>query len=148
VYNIINETRKIIVERNIFMIKESGEDYLETILVIHNKKGFVRAVDIAESRGVSKPSVSRALSILGKSGFISVAVNGDIKLTEQGRARAESILERHRVIRDFFTDVLGVSPFTAESDACRVEHALSEETFEKFRVFLHRGTPVEPLNIE
>jgi Mn-dependent DtxR family transcriptional regulator len=130
------------------MIKESGEDYLETILVIRNKKGFVRGVDIAETRGVSKPSVSRALSILGKSGFISVAVNGDIKLTEQGRARAESILVRHRVIRDFFTDVLGVSEDTAESDACRVEHALSEETFEKFKAYLQCGSSVKTLNVE
>jgi Mn-dependent DtxR family transcriptional regulator len=117
------------------MIKESGEDYLETILMIRNKKGFVRAVDVAEARGVSKPSVSRALSVLTKSGYVTTAPDGGIKLTEQGLARAESILDRHQLIRDFFINVLGVPAAVAEADACKVEHALSEETYEKLKEF-------------
>lgn len=118
------------------MIKESGEDYLETILIIRNRKGFVRAVDIAEERGVSKPSVSRALSILTENGYVNVAPDGEVKLTAQGLDRAENIFDRHRLITHFFTDVLHVSGATAEADACRVEHALSTETFEKLKEYL------------
>jgi Mn-dependent DtxR family transcriptional regulator len=118
------------------MIKESGEDYLETILIIRNKKGFVRAVDIAEARGVSKPSVSRALSVLTKSGYVVAAPDGGIKLTTAGLERAEGIFGRHLLIRDFFTDVLGVNAATAEADACKVEHALSDETVGKLKEFI------------
>jgi Mn-dependent DtxR family transcriptional regulator len=116
-------------------IRESGEDYLETILIIKNRKGYVRAVDIAEELGYSKPSISRAVSILKQSGFIDIE-NGHIHLTEIGRERAEEIYHRHTVIRRFFVEILGVGEKTAELDACRTEHALSDETFEKLQLYI------------
>ncbi|MDR0946384.1 MAG: metal-dependent transcriptional regulator [Ruminococcus sp.] len=116
-------------------MRESGEDYLETILIIKNRKGYVRAVDIAEELGYSKPSISRAVSILKQSGFIDIE-NGHIHLTEIGRERAEEIYHRHTVIRRFFVEILGVGEKTAELDACRTEHALSDETFEKLQLYI------------
>jgi Mn-dependent DtxR family transcriptional regulator len=116
-------------------IRESGEDYLETILIIYNRKGYVRAVDIAEELGYSKPSISRAVSILKEAGYIDVEA-GHIRLTPIGRELAEEIYTRHKIIRIFFGEILGVSPKTAEIDACKTEHALSDETFEKLRVFV------------
>jgi Mn-dependent DtxR family transcriptional regulator len=118
------------------MIRESGEDYLETILIIKRRKGCVRAVDIAEERSLSRPSVSRAVSILQKNGLIIIEPDGGIALTAKGREKAENILERHTVISKFFHEVLGVSPETAEADACHVEHALSEETYNKLKDYL------------
>jgi Mn-dependent DtxR family transcriptional regulator len=125
------------------MIRESGEDYLETILIIRNRKGYVRAVDIAAELNFSKPSVSRAVSILVKNGLITVLPDGAINLTEEGLRLAENVYERHLLIRRFFVDVLGVDPATAETDACRVEHALSEETYEKLKAFITEQNPVK-----
>jgi Mn-dependent DtxR family transcriptional regulator len=117
-------------------IRESGEDYLETILIIGSRKGYVRSVDIAEELGYSKPSISRAVSVLRKGGYITVENDGEITLTEAGKELAERVYHRHKTIKIFFRDFLGVSPETAEADACKTEHALSEETFEKLRQFL------------
>ena len=106
----------------------SGEDYLEAILVLHKKIGMVRSVDVARHMEVSKPSVCHAVSVLRESELLAMDGDHFLHLTEQGRIIAEKIYERHR----FFTDRLieaGVDPETAEADACRIEHVISDETF-------------------
>jgi Mn-dependent DtxR family transcriptional regulator len=114
-------------------VRESGEDYLEAIYVIRNRKGCVRAVDIAAELSYSKPSVSRAVGILAKKNLLIVQNDGSIIFTEEGLAKASAIFDRHSVIKRFFIETLGVTPETAEEDACKVEHALSEETFGKLK---------------
>ncbi len=113
-------------------IQESGENYLETILILEQKLGAVRSVDVAAELGFSKPSISRAMSILKEAGLIEVQ-RGALKLTETGRARAEAVYERHRVITRYLTDSLGLDSDTAEADACRIEHIISEQCFEKIK---------------
>ena len=114
-------------------IQESGEDYLETILILKNKKGYVRSVDVANELGYSKPSVSRAMSILREAGFITVESGGNICLTESGIEKAEAVYERHRTITAFLNDFLNVPRDIAAKDACRIEHILSDETFEAIK---------------
>ncbi|OUO93463.1 DtxR family transcriptional regulator [Cloacibacillus sp. An23] len=120
-------------------MQESGEMYLETILVLKNKNGSVRSVDVARALSFSKPSVSRAIGILKDDGYVTVEDNGELNLTEEGLARAGAIYERHRYITKFLADVLGVPHDTAESDACRIEHIISQETFDKVKEYLARG---------
>ena len=115
-------------------IQESGEMYLETILVLSQKKEDVHAVDVGKYMGFSKPSVSRAMGILKDGGYIEVADSGAITLTAEGRKLAESIYERHTVISDLLI-MIGVSEKTAVDDACRVEHYISDETFEALKQF-------------
>lgn len=117
-------------------IHESGEDYLETILILHKKSGHVRSIDIATELGYSKPSVSRAMSILKEGGFINVASDGQITLTEIGLEKAEEVYNRHLLITGFLCDTLGVSQKNAEEDACKIEHVISCETVEKLREFV------------
>lgn len=117
-------------------IHESGEDYLETILILHKNTGFVRSIDIANELGYSKPSISRAVGILKSDGYITVEPNGQIVLTDSGKAKAEQVYERHLMLRKFLTDILGVSSENSEQDACRIEHILSDETFEKLKGFV------------
>ncbi len=117
-------------------IYESGEDYLETILILHRNTGFVRSIDIANELGYSKPSISRAVGILKSDGFITVEPNGQIILTESGRVKAEQVYEKHIILRKFLTEILGVSTETSEQDACRIEHVLSEETYLKLKAFV------------
>ena len=108
------------------------EDYLEAILMIKQQHGYVRCVDVAEQLGVKKPSVSRAVKELSKSGHLVKNADGALSLTETGLQLAEQIYEKHR----FFTKQLidaGVDPKTAESDACRIEHVISKETFERLK---------------
>ena len=110
----------------------SGEDYLEAILVIQMRKGAVRSVDVARHLDVSKPSVSHAVATLKSGGFLTMDEDYFLHLTDIGREVAEQIYERHR----FFTERLiaaGVDPGTAERDACRIEHVISQESFEKIR---------------
>ena len=110
----------------------SGEDYLETILILHRAMGMVRSVDVARHMDVSKPSVCHAVAVLQEGGFLAVDGDHFLHLTEQGRIIAEKIYERHR----FFTDRLieaGVDPKTAEADACRIEHVISDETFRRLK---------------
>ncbi len=109
-------------------MKESGEMYLETIRVLRDKRANIRAIDISEEMGYSKPSVSRALGILKNDGYITVNENGYINLTESGSLLAEKIYERHRVLTAFFSSI-GVDAKTAEDDACKIEHVISDETF-------------------
>lgn len=117
-------------------IRESGEDYLETILILHKKTGFVRSIDIANELGYSKPSVSRAVGILKNDGYISVGQSGQILLTDSGKAMAEQVYGKHLMLRGFLSEILGVSEENAEQDACRIEHILSEETCTKLREFI------------
>ena len=111
---------------------ESAEMYLETILVLHERKGYVRAIDIANEMGFSKPSVSIAMKNLRASECIEVSPEGNITLTDKGRAIAEKIYERHQYIT-YWLRTLGVSAETAEDDACRIEHVISDETFDALK---------------
>ena len=113
-------------------LQESGEMYLETILILSRKNGKVRSVDISEYMGYSKPSVSRAVGLLKKDAFITVEKDGFIQLTEKGIAQAEKILNRHTILTQLLTN-LGISRETASNDACRIEHVISDETFEAIR---------------
>ena len=113
-------------------MKESGEMYLETIRVLSDKRANVRAIDISEEMGYSKPSVSRALGILKNDGYISVNENGYISLTETGSSLANKIYERPLVLTSFFTSI-GVDAKTAEDDACKIEHDISDETFKALK---------------
>ena len=110
----------------------SGEDYLEAILILHKQKGVVRSVDVARHMEVSKPSVSHAVTTLRDGGFLTMDEDYFLHLTDIGREVAEQIYEKHR----FFTDRLieaGVDPETAERHACRMEHVISQESFEHLR---------------
>ena len=111
-------------------MQESGENYLETILVLHKKNGYVRSIDVANYLGVTKPSVSRAMSLLRENGYVQVDADGGLVLTEAGLAIARRVYDRHRLLTEFFVR-LGVDPEVAARDACRVEHDLSEQTFSK-----------------
>ncbi|MCH5210671.1 MAG: metal-dependent transcriptional regulator [Oscillospiraceae bacterium] len=109
-------------------LHESGEMYLETMLVLKNRFGYVRSIDIANEMGVSKPSVSRAVGLLKDNGYITFDPNGMILLTESGNSVAEKIYERHNILTKFLTSI-GVSKETADRDACKIEHVISDETF-------------------
>ena len=109
-------------------LHESGEMYLETIYVLSQKSNAVRAIDISEHLGYSKPSVSRAMGILKKGGYISVDSDGHITLTEDGLKTAAKTYERHEVLTKFF-GLLGVDEEIASEDACKIEHVISDETF-------------------
>ena len=113
-------------------IHESSEDYLETILMLHEKKGAVRSIDIASELNFSKPSVSIAMKKLRENGYIEMDANNYITLTEAGTAIAQRIYERHRVLTQIFVK-LGVSKEVAEHDACEIEHHISDETWEKLK---------------
>ena len=110
-------------------IHESGEMYLESIHVLLKKNGQVRAVDVSEYMGYSKPSVSRAMGLLKKGGYIQVGKDGLILLTESGLAVAEKIYQRHTLLTKLLVR-LGVDPQVATEDACRLEHAISDQSFE------------------
>lgn len=113
-------------------VHESGEMYLEAILVLSKKTGFVRAIDVSEYLGYSKPSVSRAMGILRNGGYICVDKDGAITLTDSGRNIAEMIYERHTVLSKLLIR-LGVSEETATADACKLEHAVSDESFQAIK---------------
>ena len=118
-------------------LQESGEMYLETILILSNKRGFVRSVDISEYMGYSKPSVSRAVGLLKSGDYITIDNDGHIHLTELGRATAEKIMSRHTVLTRML-ESLGVDPETASSDACKMEHVISDTTFEAIKNHMKR----------
>lgn len=113
-------------------IYESAEDYLEAILILREQKGSVRSIDIANRKGYSKPSVSVAMKKLRENGYIEMGEEGLITLLPAGEAIAQRIYERHRLLTEFFVR-LGVAPETAAADACKVEHDLSDETFQKIK---------------
>lgn len=114
-------------------LQESGENYLETVLILQSKGKNVRSIDIANELGYSKPSVSRAVGILKSNGYIIVDEGGYITLTQQGKALAETMYERHRLLSRFFME-LGVQEETAVADACRIEHIISQETFDRIKL--------------
>ena len=109
-------------------LHQSGEDYLEAILVLKEEKGTVRSIDVAQHLGFSKPSISRAVSILRSSGYITMEKDGRLELTQAGDQVAREIYERHRLLTDWLVR-LGVPPETAAEDACKIEHDISPETF-------------------
>ena len=113
-------------------IHESGEMYLEAILVLSRKNGFVRSIDVSEYLGYSKPSVSRAVGILKNGNYIVMDKDGSLTLTESGKTIAEKICERHTVLSQLLM-MLGVSEETATADACKLEHAISDESFEAIK---------------
>lgn len=114
------------------MLQESGENYLENILILTQKNGYVRSVDLARAMDFSKPSVSRAVHLLEDNGYLKIHKSGNLELTERGAEIAQMIYERHIFITDYLM-ALGVSEDTAARDACRMEHVLSEESFEKMK---------------
>ena len=116
-------------------IQKSAEDYLEAMLVLQEKNGYIRSVDIAAELNYSKPSISRAMNILKDDGFITVESGGQIMLTEKGKAKAESVYERHVIITEFFEKVLGVDHEIAAHDACKIEHIISDESYQKLKEF-------------
>lgn len=120
-------------------IHESAENYLETILMLHNRKGMVRSIDIANELGFSKPSVSVAMKNLRENGYIEVSHEGFISLMPKGLEIAEKMLERHNLLTNWLT-ALGVSPDVAAEDACRIEHVLSAETFAAIKAHVSRVT--------
>lgn len=113
-------------------VGESAENYLETILILLESKGNVRAIDIAGALDFSKPSVSIALKHLREQGHVMVGEDGLLSLTESGKRIAEAVYERHRVLTQFFTS-LGVDAAVAQADACKIEHIISEQTFEAIK---------------
>ena len=113
-------------------VHESGEMYLEAILVLTKKNGYVRSIDVSEYLGYSKPSVSRAMGILRNGEYITVDKDGGITLTNSGREIAEKIFERHTVLSKLLMH-LGVTEETAVADACKLEHAISDESFQAIK---------------
>lgn len=113
-------------------VHESGEMYLEAILVLSQSRGFVRSVDVGEYLGYSKPSVSRAMGILRRENYITMDKDGAITLTDGGRRIAEMIYERHTLLSELLIR-LGVSEGTAAADACKMEHAISDESFQAIK---------------
>ena len=120
-------------------LQESGEMYLETILVLTSQSPHVRAIDVGEYMGYSKPSVSRAMGLLKNGGYIKVDDNGFITLLEPGREVAEMIYERHTLLTQYLIR-LGVSPEVAVEDACKLEHVISDESFQAIKRHAHLGT--------
>ena len=119
------------------IIKESGEDYLEAILVIKKAKGLVRSIDVASELNVSKPSVSVAMKHFREEGYVVVDENGYLELTEKGLKIAQNVYERHEIIAKFLM-TLGVCEGTALEDSCKIEHVISNESFDKLKEFLNK----------
>ena len=117
------------------IIKESGEDYLEAILVIKKAKGLVRSIDVANELNVSKPSVSVAMKHFREEGYVVADENGYLELTEKGLKIAQNVYERHEIIAKALM-ALGVCEETALEDSCKIEHHISEESFEKLKEYL------------
>lgn len=113
------------------------EDYLEAMLMIGRSTGnSIRAVDVAEKMGVSKSSVNKAVAVLKEKGYVEQPYYGDITLTESGIEYGSKVLERHRVLVLFLTKALGIDPEVADEEACKMEHAISDESFKKWREFI------------
>ena len=116
-------------------LQESGEMYLETIYILSQINNNVRSIDVAEHMGYSKPSVSRAMGLLKQGGYVMADEDGFLTLTEEGLAAAKNIFERHTVLTRFLTS-LGVSAEIAAEDACKIEHVISQESFEALKAQL------------
>ena len=118
-------------------VRESGEMYLEAILVLAKKSGYVRSIDVSGYLGYSKPSVSRAMGILREGGYILMEKDGAITLTDSGKKLAETIYERHTVLSELLIR-LGVDEKTATDDACRIEHVISDESFQAIKQYYYQ----------
>ena len=118
-------------------IQESGEMYLETILVLSRKGDAVRSIDICSHMGYSKPSVSRAIGILRQNGYLEMDASGHLTLTESGRVIAEKIYERHNILTSLLVS-LGVDPTIAAEDACKMEHAISDTSLEAIKQYIKK----------
>lgn len=118
-------------------VRESGEMYLEAILVLAKKSEYVRSIDVSEYLGYSKPSVSRAMGILREGGYILMEKDGAITLTDSGKKLAETIYERHTVLSELLIR-LGVDEKTATDDACRIEHVISDESFQAIKQYYYQ----------
>lgn len=118
---------------------ESGEDYIETIYRLKRKNGFVRSVDVARELGYSRPSVSRAVSILKKDGYLVMDTDGELELTAKGKRKATKVYDKHKTLTKFLMKTAGVSAKTAENDACRIEHIISETTFNGIKKFMKQN---------
>lgn len=118
-------------------IQESGEMYLESIYVLLQKSSAVRSIDVCEYMGFSKPSVSRAMGLLKNAGYVEADENGYLSLTKEGKELAEKIYERHTVLTQFLVK-LGVNESIASEDACKMEHHMSDETFEAMKRFIQK----------
>ena len=116
-------------------LMESGQMYLETIYILSKEKSGVHSIDVSEHMGYSKPSVSRAIGILKKGGYVEMAEDGSLTLTESGRTLAEQIYERHTILTEFLTR-LGVERDTAAEDACKMEHVISDESLAALKRFI------------
>lgn len=127
---------------------ESGEDYIETIYRLKRKNGFVRSVDVANELGYSRPSVSRAVGILKKDGYLSMDSAGELELTAKGKRKATKIYDRHKTLTKFLMKTAGVSAKTAENDACRIEHIISETTFSGIKKFMKSLTDEDVEGLE
>ncbi len=121
-----------------YNMTSSLEDYLEAVFVISKQKNSVRLTDIAEFLGVSKPSVNRAINTLTQNGYLEHVTYGDIVITPQGETYAANVLRRHKLIKHFLIDTLGVDEKTAEKDACQMEHVMSADTIERLYDYLER----------
>ena len=119
-------------KETIVKIQASGEDYLEAVLVLQKKQGMVRSIDLARHMGFSKASISHAVGVLRDGGFLTMDEDGFLHLTDIGREVAEKIYERHCFFTKHFISI-GVDPETAEADACRIEHDISAETYERLK---------------
>ena len=119
------------------IIKESAENYLETVLVLYRKNGFVRGIDVANELGFAKPSVSVAMKHFREEGYVTVDSDGGIVLTEKGLEIAERVFERHQVIARALM-AIGVDEKTAFEDSCKIEHDISDQSFGKIKEFLER----------
>ncbi len=125
-------------------LQESGQMYLETILVLSGQKPMVRSIDVGEYMGYSKPSVSRAIGLLKSGGFVTMEDDGALRLTESGRAVAEKIYERHTILTKMLIG-LGVDPKVAAEDACKMEHVISDESFSAIKYHItHNAAHIHP----
>lgn len=122
-------------------LQESGEMYLETIYILSKKSNYVRSIDVSEYMGFSKPSVSRAVGILRKGGFLNMDADGSLTLTATGLEIAEKIYERHITLTDFLIR-LGVDEETAAEDACKIEHDISDKSFEALKQHVSKNTDI------
>ena len=118
-------------------LQESGEMYLESILVLSNEMPNVRSIDVCEYMGFSKPSVSRAINLLKNGGYLLVDKDGYLTLTDEGRTVAQKIYDRHKLLTSFLSS-LGVSEEVASADACKIEHHISDESFEAIKNFMSK----------
>jgi DtxR family transcriptional regulator, Mn-dependent transcriptional regulator len=124
---------------SVLKIQESGENYLETILILKNRNGMVRSIDVANELGFSKASVSRAMSILKEAGLLVMEQNGNLVLTDSGMRKASAIYERHTLIAKFLEQTLGVDHETAVQDSCRMEHVISEKSFQLMKKYVENN---------